>query len=382
MLIQNLYDLNIFVDELNIFEAPGVVFVKGDIYEAIMNPIPICELELVVPTGWIDDRSLVDGTLIRFQIRSDEFNIENRYDFRLFNIKELNAEQRYMHITLEGVIDFYDGYSHANEHNMYGSTSSVFKSVATKYGLRNEIDNTNDAQLWVAGENNLYQFLNKICKYGYVDETSAMFWCLDRHKCLLYKNLTTLFRNRQEKVWTFVQTPTPNLKDKQYGYTSASASIQAGLNNLQNGGYGGSDIYFDFPSYSWKEVASRKVVAESKLINISKDLSKGLAQDWYAFNIGNFHPHYVLANKQNKRILSTYSSYVTLTSQFFQPCRIGQIVNYEYLDAQDQDNKIFALSGTFMISAIHIEFALSAISSIYELVMQGLNGTALTRETY
>lgn len=382
MQIQTFYNLNIFIDELNIFEAPGVVFVKAELFESISNPIPTCELELNVPTTWLDYRSIVDGTKIRFNLTSKKYDINNNYTYRIFNIRELSLQQKFAHIIIEGIIDFYPGYETGNTFNLNAPSSNIFTKVANTYGLISEIDSTNDSQLWVAGENNLYQFLNYIAEYGWIDETSAMLWFIDRHKRLVYKDLTRLFRNRQDNIWTFIQTPNPDISKKQFGYTGAQGSIQAGFENLKNEGYGGSDKYFDLLSYSWKDMYSKKVIAESNIINISKELSKGLAQEWFSFNFGNNHQNFYNAFKQNKRILSTYSSYVTLQCQFFQPYRIGQIVNFEYVDSQNKSNEIVALSGTYIINAIRISLSLKNITSTVELVMQGLNGNAITREVY
>ena len=66
MKIQESYDLDIFIDGLNIFEAPGVIFLGARIYESIENPLPYCTLTLSVPINWMNQRTIVDGTKIRF----------------------------------------------------------------------------------------------------------------------------------------------------------------------------------------------------------------------------------------------------------------------------------------------------------------------------
>ena len=131
-----------------------------------------------------------------------------------------------------------------------------------------------------------------------------------------------------------------------------------------------------------KDVSAKKVVAESKMMNISKELSKGLAQQFFPFDIGNFHSNYYLAYKQNRRILSTYSSYTVLKTEFLQSYRLGQIVNFEYTDSMNDNNKLESLSGVYMIDAIHIMITTSSIKSNVELVMQGLNGKNTLQETY
>lgn len=382
MLVQDIYDLNIFIDDLNIFKSPGVSFGKADIYESIGNPLPVCSLEMIIPTDWMDNRAIVDGTKIKIQIKCTNLDIDQEYVFRLFNIKKVELIQNNVKVAIEGILDFYDGYSHANDFNMYGPSSEIFKKVASTFSLTSDIDSTNDAQLWVAGQKNIFQFFNYLMRYAWVDETSAMFWCFDRNKTLLFKNLTTLFRNRQDRVYSFVQSGVPDKKNKEFMYSKVFGSIQSGVNNLRNDGYGGSDTYFDFLSYEWKDVKATKVVAESNMINVSKDLSRGLSQEWFSFDVGNYHKNYYLAYKQNKRILSTYSTFLTVTTEFLQKYRLGEIVNFQYMDSKNKDNKLDCMSGTYMIDAIHTEISLNNISGILELVMQGLNGKATTQETY
>ena len=282
---------------------------------------------------------------------------------------------------MHGLLDFYDGYSHSNEFNIYGNSSDVFKQVAERFQLTSEIDETNDTQLWVAGENNLYQFLMDTCTYGWDDETSAMFWCMDRHKILLYKNFTNLLRKRSSTIGQFFQQLATDPSQKIYGYSKANAQVMAGTENIINGGYGGQDHYFSLLDYDWQEVTANKVIAESNLINISKELSHGLAQSFYPFDVGNFHKNYYIAKKQNARILSTYSTYINVASSFFMPYRLGQVTNFTFTDGQDLDNKIKAVSGVFAICAIKINISMKAITCYLQLVMQGLNGIS-PREVY
>ena len=381
MQVQDEYELNIYVDGLNIFEAPGVMFLGGEITEAICIPVPTCKLKLSIPVGWLDERSIVDGTIFLIEIKNDDMNLYESMKFRIFNITKIEINQDFVKVDIEGIINFYNGYKDGNPYNQYSTSADLFRNAATMNGLECDVDDTNDEQLWVAGENNLYQFLMKTATHGWVDETSAMFWCMDRHKILLYKNLTALFRTRSNNIGTFIQLPRPDPKEKVYGYTQAEVSVQSGYENLINGGYGGGDHYFDLLEYDWKEVAAKKVIAESNLINISKELSNGLAESWYPFDVGNFHKNYWKAKKQNSRILSTYSTYVNVACSYFMPYRLGQIVRFNFTDSQDIENRINLVSGIFSICAIKIKFDTKAITCNLQLVMQGLNGTT-AREVY
>lgn len=381
MLIQNTYDLTIYIDGLDITSAPGCMLDYAIIYENISSFIPTCELQFVVPNSLIDNQAFVDGSLIYFLIKSKELNFTELLPFRLFEAS-FKLEQEYCHINITGFLDFYDGYRYNSNFNIYGSSSDVFNKIASYYELESSIDTTNDEQLWVAGESTLYKYLARISQYGWVDETSGMFWCMDRHKILLYKNITSLFRNSSKNIWSFIQTDTPNPKEKVFNYTKANATIKSGEANLLHEGYGGDDHYFSLLDYGWKNAVSKKVVAESYLLNINKDLSKGLSECWYPFDVGNFHQNYYNAKKQNKRVLSTFSTYVTLETQFFINYRLGQIVNFVYMDSQNLQNAIRLTSGKYMIKGIVITIRPDSITSSLELVMQGLNGKTSTQNTY
>ena len=118
MLVQDIYNLNIFIDDLNLFEAPGVVFSNADIYESIANPVPVMTMEMIIPNGWMDGRTLSDGTKIKIQIQCETLDLDAEYTFRLYNIKELEVMQNNVRINLEGILDFYDGYSSGNAYNL------------------------------------------------------------------------------------------------------------------------------------------------------------------------------------------------------------------------------------------------------------------------
>lgn len=382
MKIQDQYDLNIYIDSLNIFEANGVILVAAEITEAISNPVPQCKLCLTVPLDWLDERSIVDGTLIRFEIKNKDLDINENLRFRLFKINKVEIQQKTVKIELSGLLDFYRGYESGNEYNMFAPTSEVFKHIARVNKLTAEIDDTNDEQLWVAGENNTYQFMMKMATHGWIDETSAMFWCMDRHGILLYKDLTRLFAKRSSHIGKFIQQIYTDPSEKVYGYSAADASIQAGYENIVNGGYGGEDHFFNLLDYDLTPVNAKKVVAFSNLINIGKELSHGLAQSFYPLDVGNFHKNYYRAKKQNTRILSTFSTYVNVATTFFMPYRLAQIINFEHIDSQDPNNKVKLTSGLFTICAIKINMTTKDITCFLQLAMQGLNGKAITREVY
>ena len=85
MRVQGIYDLDILIDNLSLFKAVGTTFIKADIYEAIMNPVPTCSLELIIPLKWFDDRTIADGTLIVFEFKSKDLNLDEIWERRIGN---------------------------------------------------------------------------------------------------------------------------------------------------------------------------------------------------------------------------------------------------------------------------------------------------------
>lgn len=377
------YDLSVFIDELNIIST-GCLFVRATLFESIYAHIPTCEAEIVVPRQMLDQRSIVDGSKLRFEIK---FNNEpnkpkESYTYRLYCITKLTQEQNYVNLKLEGIIDFYEGFTQANKYNALANTGEVFQTIALQNNLESSIDLTNDKQLWIAGEKSVFNFMQYMSEYGWINDTSCMFWCLDRRKKLLYKNLTTLMAQRSDTLYSFKQTDIPETEKLTYGYTVCEARIESGAENVYHNGYGGEDYYFDLLDYEQKQVSAKKAIAWSNLFNINKELSKGLKDTFMQFDVGNHHPNYAVSKLQNERLFATYSTYTTLTSQFFQPYRLGQIVNLDFTYMRDPKLKIDALTGIHIIDSIRIDITVSAITCKIDLAMQGLNGRSLVQEVY
>ena len=58
------------------------------------------------------------------------------------------------------------------------------------------------------------------------------------------------------------------------------------------------------------------------------------------------------------------------------------LYKFIHMDSQDPENLIKLTSGIFSINAIRIIIDQKAVTANLQLVMQGLNGKAVTREVY
>jgi hypothetical protein len=221
--------------------------------------------------------------------------------------------------------------------------------------------------------------MHYLSKYGYVNDTSCMIWFFDKEQRLVYKDISNLFKTRST-VYTFTKNPSAN--DKSFYYNAASISLNAGTNNVNNGGYGYIFDIFDLLTYGHKNIHANKVTAVSNVINMSKELAQTLNYSRLAMDIGNFHENYYMAYAQNSRTRATYSTYITLTCQFLQKFRLGEIVNIEYQDTASKDEKNKAFSILAMINSIHTIITPEMVGAEVETMTQGLNKKSEQVETY
>lgn len=382
MYIQNGYTLHIFIKEFEITAGLGTKLLSLNTFESIEDPIPSCSLTFLAHKSFLEQGFLLDGSPITIYLKSETYKIEQTYYFRLFSVDEIVQSQEFLRITIKGLIDFFEGYTPANSFNAYGPSSEIVKSICQRYNLINDIDTTNDKQLWIAGENNVYQFLAYLAKNAYLDDLSCFFWCIDRHRRLLFKNITSLFGSRSKEIYTFTQSASYNLEEKVYYYTNIFPTVLSGINNINNGGYGGYDYYFDLNSYSQKSAFCKKTRTDVKYLNVSKELSQGLAPEFLPFDVGNFNPNYYTGRKQNKRLLSLYSTYLSVISDIIQNYRLGQVVNFLPGDTNDPNYILSALTGVYIINAVGLHITERAAISTISLAGQGLNSANAVVEVY
>lgn len=382
MQIQNGYILTIKIDGKDLFSEFPCEFLNANIYESIEDIIPYCTIDLGIHGSALKELPFVDGSKIEINIQQNESEINNTYNFRLYNIESIKQTNWILIMRLSGLLDFYDGYKPGNTFNAFNNTSEIFNNISNQYKLTAKIDQTNDKQLWIAGESNLYQFMTYMTQHAYIDEKSAMFWCFDGKKNLIYKNIIGLFNEQLKDAFTFVQAVPFDKENKIYRYISIDARVKSGENNLQNHGYGGDDYYFDLLDYNTKAVNSKYTVAESRMLNISKELSQGLSAEILPFNVGNFHEKYFTAEKQNKRTLSTFSTEIFIGSDCLQSFNLADVVKLIYMDSGDEELTTIPLSGNYLLSGIHTIISKHAIVANARLIGQGLNTISPTVETY
>lgn len=328
MIINSLYDVDIVVNGVTLMNKGYASGLKCIITEDVTESIPSCTLEFLSSGDFLDNLAVVDGTPIMISIDAVDplLNSKKVYNFRVSKLTAFPRQQTYYY-KITGLLDCYEMFRSAAPYAQNSSSSDLFKAVATKNNLSAVIHPTNDKQLWVASEQNLGKWLSNVAMHGWASSTSGMLWFMDKEGVLNYIDIDRqIFESSEPVVFSPGRTTIENIEDtKIINFSSFSMQTRSGEENLFNNGYGGENRYFSTVSYDWNSFNPNQVRASSNIVNINKELSQGLEENFCEFDTGNYHSNYFLARDQNLRVLSTYSTYITLSCDLFRDIHLGQV---------------------------------------------------------
>ena len=98
------------------------------------------------------------------------------------------------------------------------------------------------------------------------------------------------------------------------------------------------------------------------------------------FDVGNHHKNFFVAEMQNRRVLSTYSTYLGLSCELFRPIKLSQVCTVDATSTSREDGDIESLKIKYIISKIVTNISSSTVNMDVELCSQGYNG--LSTESY
>ena len=377
------FDVNISINDVIILgESNGVGLQSLTISENVHVPLPICQLQFTADEFFLDKEPLIDGSKIEIEIYHEQLKLKEKYKFRLFNLTVKPNKTAVVYDVI-GYFDTYEMFRSPYEFSTKNYSYLVFKDVAQAFSYETDLDATNDNQLWIASELNLVKWLSNIASHGWIDETSCMVWALDRNRKLLYKDISSLIRRTNLKqcynlIPMVNSSGTIEPSSKLIPYKVATPTFKSGFENISNGGYGGDNYYFDFEQYTNQTIASRKAVASSKFVNVNKELSQGLSDTFYPFNVGNMHPNYFLATLQNSRIASLFSTYFDIVLSNWYPIHLLDTINLNYSSDAQSTKIIKALSGLYIITGINTIINPQSLQQSITLSGQGYNASVVT----
>lgn len=378
MIINNLYDVSLQVGNVDILDNNNASKVNCVMEESIYDKFPMCKVTFLSSTEFMDENPIVDGTKIIITVKSEAFNIKEQWIFRVIKLSAIPSGPDMLY-SIDGIIDFYEFFRDPTKYSMKNNTSEIFKNIAKVNNVSARIYNSQDNQLWVPSQCNLYQWLNYITQHAWASQQSGYFWCMDRNKSLFYIDVDRLvYESKNIPIFLYGDTAIDDIDSKVIRYKNLLINADTGSENLFNRGYDGDVSYFDLLSYSIKKQKANKVRAVSEIININKELSAGgLKKDMAQFNVGNHHENFFIAETQNRRILSTFSTYVNLACEFFVPIKLSQVCTIKGASHNSTAESVNSINIKYIVGKIVTKINSSTVNMDVELCSQGYNGKSL-----
>lgn len=375
MIVNKIYDVHILIGGIDICDYGNANNINCTITEDVFSGVPVCALAFLSSSAFLSQVPIVDGTPVEIQIKSKVFEIDEKYNFRVAKM-QATPDANLIFFEISCYLDFYELYRGALKYALCGNSSDVFQSVADRNNLQSLIHATDDRQIWVASEQNLANWLSTVAGRGWASDVSGMCWFMNRKKQLFYVDIDRLIYGTKTPRVTlqYGRTQFGDVENNIVKYKSFNMVTNTGEENLFNNGYGGDDSHFDLLKYSVEDVKAAKVRAASEIVNINKELSQGLGETYSMIDTGNFHPHYYLAWEQNRRVLSTYSSYINLICEYFRPLNLSQVVTMSAMASNKANSNINSLTLKYIISSLSIVINSSNIGMNIQLCSQGYNG--------
>lgn len=374
MIINTLYDVSIIIGGADLLNDGNASQVNCTIEESIYDGIPMCHIMFLSSPDFLNNNPIVDGTAITIKISSEQLGIRQYMFFRVLKVS-VAPNGNNMFYSINGIIDFYEFFRDPIVYSMNSNSSEIFKRIADVQGLNCVIHPTKDKQLWIPSESNLYQWLNYVTQHAWASPQSGFFWFLTKEKDLLLLDIDRLvYGAKNVSYFKYGDLQTSDITNNISRYKNIAINISTGNENIFNRGYDGDNEHFDLLSYSTKHVKANKVRAVSEIVNINKGLSAGLGKNILPFDVGNHHPNFFLAEAQNRRVLSTYSTYIDLTCEFYTPIDLAQVYLVDATPPNASTSVLKVMNIKYVVSKIITKITSSSVNMEVELCSQGYNG--------
>lgn len=375
MIINELYDVSIVLGNIELLDSGIASKLNCKIVESIDNSVPICKITFLSSEDFLDNFPIVDGVKLTINIKSEGLKINEKYNFRVSNVTTAPVNNNMMY-SLDCIIDFYELFRAPIKYSMNNNSSEVFKFIAEQNNLSGSIYQSNDKQLWAPSETNLGQWLSYIAMHAWSSPQSGFYWFMNRTKNFFFIDIDRLIYEANKNIAKFYygDLSGDDIDNRIIRYKNIAIKMNSGEENLFNSGYNGNCEHFDLSSYTTKITNANKVRAVSEIVNINKELSQGLGKNFLPFDIGNHHKNFFLAEAQNRRVLSTFSTYVALTCELFRPVKLSQVCTIRAMSPSQSNGDINTFNIKYIINKIIININSSTVNMGVELCSQGYNG--------
>ncbi len=333
--------------------------------------IPMIHVRVKDAAEWFSkNQDLVDGAPIVVTIIVQ--GQSRTFRFRLNKFKEL--------LSGDGVTYDIDGYYNApgywlasTSEGFTGSSDTVLKEIATRTGIGEYVGTpTADSQLWQTTNKKYHEFARHIAGHGYVNDTSCMQLAYDLSNTLIYKNVG----ERTASTSTFLAS---KYKQNTYTATDFRVTSNSGIYNAVSG-YA-EEVRFTDPVKGVQGLLDK--VQSNKLsmkMMMNDAIYKGVDQARVRFRpigAGNVNESYEKAEYQNRRLANLFSFGAEIVTPDVTTTKLLDFIEYEV--AVPENGTVNAYSGTYLVTSRAIMIQGINYFEKFEVVRQGLNGTANTQ---
>lgn len=306
------------------------------ITSSILYQVPLLRLTIIdIGNLFRTALPLVDGTSILIKIGIHDGSIAE-YPFRVFSFERQQSSGALVY-TIDGYYNAVRYFVGSTTDAYKGSSSDALFKLATKCGLKDDLDSTSDPQVWYGSNKRHCVWAKEIADYGYVNDSSCMVLALTESGILRYKNIAKF---KWDKAMVLSQLGT--------GFPIIDRSVlnKAGLNNIYDG-YGSV-----FEEQSVTTVgAIHKDTLHTRVSNntlLNPDFAMKSRVRIGPVNGGNVHKNFFKANYQNKRVQNRFNIGISTLHNLPTGLSILEPVTLDLADAQNVKDNIY--SGNYIIT--------------------------------
>jgi len=248
-----------------------------------------------------------------------------------------------------------------------GTSSAAISYIASQCGLKALCDPTADSQVWYPNRLNYNKWADKISLHGWADNLSCMVLGVDAEGLVYYRNLSTYAFGSPKARFNEGSTDNNStvkrhiIRDYQVISGSTLYNHTAGY-QVKHHRIGVDGVISEQDQLSVKRVSRTTINSEdSKKIGFTRT-------PYTAPNTGNIHSKYELAEYQNKRIRSTWSTDIHVIVDEQTDLRLFDPVDI-YLPQYRGDYDRF--SGRYIVGARVRYLRAGRYGEKFELVSQG-----------
>lgn len=272
------------------------------------------------------------------------------YVFRVFGAPKSVPSPGGMKHIIKGILDAPKYLSTIVNKAYKGTSSEAIKNIAQEAELEAECDNTSDEMAWLPSRKSLGAFARFICDHGYVDSQSVMDLCVRADKKLLYKNLTTLFKNKAKNVF-FYGDPPKSASENPIPCMQHMNTSPSGASNMSIG-YG-AHFMREKMDGSFHEVKDLEAAKQSSFLAMNKEV-KGKVERARSvlapIDCGNQHDKFLEAINQNVRGRSIYATNMDVLINDVSNNELFDMANLFIQDIADQ-KAVSSKNGKYCITA-------------------------------